>query len=229
LEDPKRKEPIVRGDTWVTDLCFHKDALHDTGVTGFVRFTPGGYFIGPRDGRVIALCENNGTLYDAGLYRGIYETHGSRKPVAKRNGHFAALHSHEGKLYDAVDLANGVKVGYICNDGIHSKIFETLTGKKVAEREGFIGGMISHNGVLFDFSGGEFKKGNNYTARGEIHETLTGKLLVYTQRGEITEMCGVDENIVKKILRNRHAPGRELATRGIEQCWCGGPYPRSRR
>jgi hypothetical protein len=84
----------------------------------------------------------------------IYILDGERSvEIAKRsNPAWGSLCLHEDKLY------------YSGEDGGADGIYETLTGKKIAERDNMICTLFSHNGTLYD--AGDY---------GGIYETLTGE------------------------------------------------------
>ena len=84
--------------------------------------------VASRDNWILALCSNNGKLYDAGDYKKVFETLAG-KEVASRNNRIWALCSHKKKLYDA---------------GCYNKVFETLAGKEVASRNNSILALCSH-------------------------------------------------------------------------------------
>src|SRR3989304_2766532 len=99
---------------------------------------------------VLALCSNNGILYDGGGYNKIFNTL-SNEEVASRTSLVLALCSNNGILYDG---------------GGYNKIFNTLSNEEVASRTSLVLALCSHNGILYD--GGFYNKIFNTLSNEEV-------------------------------------------------------------
>lgn len=77
--------------------------------------------IATRDLVIMSLAFHNNVLYDAGLYKAVFETLNDKKgihEIVKRKGNIYTLCSHKGILYDAGDY-----------EGYNNKLFMTLENK----------------------------------------------------------------------------------------------------
>jgi hypothetical protein len=116
-----------------------------------------------RGDNINALAVNDGKLYDAGKYFGIFDTSANKAIAWRDNSTVFALVSYDGKLYDA---------------GGEKQVYDTFENRSVAERENAICALASHDGKLYD-AGFDRK----------IFDTLTNQVIVQRTTGYILALA----------------------------------------
>ncbi|MBR9691955.1 hypothetical protein GOV06_04155 [Candidatus Woesearchaeota archaeon] len=168
----------------IHSLCSHKDILLDSGdYHGIYTLATGlkpeevlnAVEDGTQDKKVLALCSHYNQLFhiEEGVY--LYRTIGHQFSCQMEPRESAVTHlcSHNEGLYYADEKS----------------IYQTLAGKKIAEREGEVRALCSHNGELYD--GGEYG----------LCKTLSGiNIPLKFSNSEVSAMCSIPQELANNII-----------------------------
>jgi len=175
--DNKTTHRISSRSDDVYSLCSHDGILYDGGNYNSIFETLSNKKIASRESNISSLCSHNGALYDGGLNYGVFETFLNKKINSRGS---PSLCSHNNILYGSVNYL-----------GKYS-IFNIFTDGNLVSKNGPIGSLCSHEGVMY------------YSCSFDrtIYEVLTDK--------KITSRKG--------IIRNLHSFDGVLYDSGYYDC-----------
>ncbi|MBR9691952.1 hypothetical protein GOV06_04140 [Candidatus Woesearchaeota archaeon] len=174
---------VVTRSRGIQSLCAHRGVLFDSGnYSGVYTLATDTSAVnvlnskqrGTEDKHVLTLCSHNKRLHHVENGKDLYCTigHDFIQTIEPCESFVTNLCSHNGELYHAETKS----------------IYKTLTGEKIAEREGWVRALCSHNGELYD--------GGDYGMR----ETRSNRIVNYSfVKPYVRAMCSVPPEIVDEI------------------------------